>query len=108
MLVMSARVLVVESHPVTRWGLSRLLDEQDDLTVVGQAGSAHEAVRFATVLQPDVVTIGLSQADGHGLPLARELRNRFEDLGVVVLAGTDEDDVLLQAFETGISAFVSK
>jgi DNA-binding NarL/FixJ family response regulator len=107
MLAMSARVLVVESHPVTRWGLSRLIDEQDDLTVVGQVGSAHETVRFAAVLQPDVVTIGLSQADGHGLPLTRELRNRFEDLGVVVLAGTD-DDVLLQAFELGVSAFVAK
>jgi DNA-binding NarL/FixJ family response regulator len=105
---MSARVLVVERYPVTRWGISRLLDEQDGLTVVGQAGSAHEAVRLAAVELPDVVTIGLPESDGYGLPLARELRNRFDDLGVVVLAGSEDDDVLLQAFETGVSGFVCK
>jgi DNA-binding NarL/FixJ family response regulator len=105
---MRARVLVVESHPVTRWGLSRLIDRQADLAVVREAGSAHEAVQQAAVGIPDVVTIGLPAAEGHGLPLARELRGRFAGIGLVVFAGTEEDDVLLQAFEIGISAFVPK
>ncbi len=105
---MSSRLLVVENHPVTRWGITRLLDEQPDLEVVGETGSAQEAVKLAAVLLPDVVTIGLTGPDAFGLPLARELRNRFDDLGVVILAAADEDDVLLQAFETGVSAFVAK
>ncbi len=105
---MRSRVLVVDNHPVTRWGISRLLDEQPDLEVVGEAGSAQEAVKLAAVLLPDVVTIGLTESAGHGLPLARELRNRFDDLGVVILSATDDDDVLLQAFETGVSAYVAK
>lgn len=105
---MSGRVLVVEVYPVTRWGIGRLISEQTDMVVVRDTGSAHEAVKLAAVEVPDVVTIGLPADEGYGLPLARELRNRFEGLGVVVHAGTETDDVLLQAFEIGVSAFVPK
>jgi DNA-binding NarL/FixJ family response regulator len=105
---MSARVLVVDGHPVTRWGTGRLIDEAEDLVVIGETGSATEAVKLAAALQPDVVTIGLTAADMHGLRLARELRDRWDDLGLVILASAPDDDVLLQAFETGVSAFVSK
>jgi DNA-binding NarL/FixJ family response regulator len=107
-MTMAARVLVVESHPVTRWGLRCLLDEQADLTVVRETSSAREAVALTAALQPDVVTIGLAHADAHGLLLARELRERFDDLGLVILTAADDDDVLLQAFETGVSAYVAK
>jgi len=102
---MSARVVVVEAHPVTRWGICRLIDEQDGLEVVGEAAAA-EAVRLTAALVPDVVLVGLTDT-GNGLALARELRDRFDDLGVVVLGAAD-DDVLLAAFETGVSAFVSR
>jgi len=105
---MTARVLVVESHPVTRWGLGRLVTEQSDLELAGDTGSAREAVSLAAALLPDVVVIGLTSPEGHGLPLARELRERFDDLGVVLLTATEDDDVLLQAFETGVSAYVAK
>jgi len=84
MKAMTARVLVTEGHPVSRWGISRLIHEQDGLVI-----------------------IGLADPDEHGLPLARHLRDRFDDLGIVVLGG-DDDAVLLGAFETGVSAFVSR
>src|SRR5215211_2390856 len=105
---MSARVLVVESHPVTRWGLCRLIAEQPDLDVVGEVATAREAICLTAALQPDVVIIGLAHDEAHGLPLARELRQRFDDLGLVVLTASEDDDILLQAFETGVSAYVAK
>jgi DNA-binding NarL/FixJ family response regulator len=105
---MSARVLVVDCHPVTRWALSRLLDELPDLCAAGEAATAAEAVRLTAALVPDVVVVGLGRGDGHGLPLARELRERYPDLGVVVFSAAEDDDVLLTAFELGLSAFVSK
>ena len=108
MQYMSARVLVVESHPVTRWGLCRLIGEQADLELAGETASAREAMAMVASLVPDVVVIGLKEPDGHGLPLARELRDRFDDLGVVILTAAEDDDVLLQAFETGVSAYVAK
>jgi DNA-binding NarL/FixJ family response regulator len=105
---LSARVLVVESHPVTRWGLARLIAEQPDLELVGETGSAREAVLLAASLIPDVVVIGLKSHEAHGLPLACVLREGFDDLGLVILTAAEGDDVLLQAFETGVSAYVAK
>lgn len=105
---MNSRVLVVESHPITRWGIGRLIEDQDDLSLAGATGSADEAIALAASLLPDVVVIGLTQPEAHGLPLAHRLRDRFDDLGLVILAAAEDDDVLLQAFETGMSAFVPK
>ena len=102
------RVLVVESHPVTRWGLVRMADEQPDLQVVGEADSAAQAIRLAAMVRPDVVTVDLALPDQDGLALARELRDRFGGLGIVVFSARGDDDVLFRALETGVSAFVSK
>lgn len=102
------RLVVVDAHPITRWGLGRVAEEQPDVEIVGGAGTAAEALRLVTALKPDVVTIGLSLPDRDGLELVRELRDRNQRLGLVVLTSQGEDDVLFQALDTGASAFVSK
>jgi len=102
------RLLIVDGHPVTRWGLARIADEQPGLQVAGETGSAAEALQLAAALEPDVVTIGIGLCDGNGLDLARELRDRYVGLGIVILTSRGEDDILFRALETGASAFVSK
>ena len=61
-----------------------------------------------SVARPDVVTVDVNLPDGDGLQLARELRDRDADLGIVILTSRDQDDVLFRALETGVSAFVAK
>lgn len=102
------RVLVVDAHPITRWGLGRAVGEQLDLEMAGEAGTAAEALRMVATLRPDVVTVGLSLPDLDGLDLVRRLRDRDDRLGLVVLTSQNEDDVLFRALDTGASAFVSK
>jgi DNA-binding NarL/FixJ family response regulator len=102
------RVLVVDGHPVTRWGLGRVTNEQADMQTVGEAGSAAEALALAATLSPDVVTLGILLPDRDGLDLARELRDRYRDLGIVILTARGEDDTLFRALDSGASAFVSK
>jgi DNA-binding NarL/FixJ family response regulator len=102
------RVLVVEGHPVTRWGLGRLMNEQVDMQTVGEAGSASEALALAAALSPDVVTIGVLLPDRDGISLAGELRDRYGDLGIVILTARSEDEILFRALDSGASAFVSK
>jgi len=104
----AARLLFVDRHPVTRLGLGLMVNGQPDLYVVGEAGTAAEAIGLVGALRPDVVTIGLSLPDRPGLELAAELRDRFEGLGIVIFTARGEDDVLFRALETGASAFVSK
>lgn len=102
------RVLVVDGQPLTRCGLVRLAGDQPDLHVVGETGSAAEALELVAKLQPDVVSIDTSLPDGSGLECARELRDRFPHLGIVILTAEGEDDVLFRALDSGASAFVSK
>lgn len=103
-----ARLLIVDGHPVTRWGLERIVDGEPDLELVAGTGTAAEARRLVATLRPDVVSVGNGLPDGDGLELARELRDRDATLGIVVLTSHGEDDVLFRALETGVSAFVCK
>lgn len=107
-LVMAIRVVVVDGHTLTRYGLAGLLDEHGDLDVVAEAGSIAEAHRAIATARPQVVTLSVSLPDGNGLRLARELRDRFPALGIVILTSQGEDDVLFRAMENGASAFVDK
>jgi DNA-binding NarL/FixJ family response regulator len=106
--VRTIRVLVVDAHPVTCWGMSRITDEQPDMTSVGEAGSAAAALSLTHSLEPDVITVGIRLPDRDGLDLVCELRDRYPALGIVVLTAQVEDSVLFRALDTGASAFVSK
>lgn len=83
-----------------------MVDEQPDIAIVGEAATADAALRLANSLSPDVIIID-AEVDG-GWDLARELRDRRADLGIVILTSDGEDDVLFRALETGASAFVCK
>jgi DNA-binding NarL/FixJ family response regulator len=98
----------VDGQPILRCGMLRIADGQSDLHVVGETGSINEALRMTALLRPDVVSISFHLVDGNGMDLARGLRDRYPDLGIVILTSHDEDDVLFRALETGVSAFVSK
>lgn len=102
------RVLIVDEHPVIRRGVSSIIDDQEDMKPVGECGSVAEAMYLAGTLRPDVITIGVLLGDGDGLELARVLRDRHPDLGIVVLTSRNQDDVLFRALDAGASAFVSK
>ncbi len=106
--VASIQLLIVDGHPITRWGLARVTGDQPDMEVVGETGSVADALRLAAALRPAVVSIGINLLDGNGLALARELRDRYKNLGIVILTSSGEDEVLFRALETGASAFVSK
>lgn len=105
---MAIRVVVVDGHTLTRFGLTTLAAAHADLEVVAEARTAAEASEVIAAVRPDVVTVAVGLPDGDGLRLARELRDRHPSLGIVVLTAQGEDDVLFRALETGASAFVGK
>lgn len=105
---MTIRLAVVDAHPLTRYGLSSLVAREPDVEVVAECGSAAEAPRAIGLTRAGVVTVDVALPDGDGLRLARDLRDRHADLGIVVLTARGDDDVLFRALETGASAFVAK
>jgi DNA-binding NarL/FixJ family response regulator len=105
---MSVRLVVIDGHTLIRYGLRSLAERQPDLEVVGEAAGADGAADLVARLGPDVVTVDVALPDADGLGLARELRERFAGLGIVMLTSAGADEVLFRALDAGASAFVSK
>jgi len=103
----SIRIAVIDSHTLTRFGLFVLFTRQPDIKFLADANNSADGRRLVAAQQPDVVTVDAALGAGDGLALARELRDRYPGLGIVVLTSGD-DDVLFRAMETGASAFVAK
>jgi DNA-binding NarL/FixJ family response regulator len=102
------RIVVVDGHTLTRFGLLGLVSGQADLAVVGEIGLGSQAVATVAAADADVVVLDTALPDTDGLRIARELRDRYAGLGIVLLTSNGEDDVLFRALEIGVSAFVAK
>jgi DNA-binding NarL/FixJ family response regulator len=102
------RVVVIDGHTMTRYGLARLVEHHPDLEMIAEVECAADAWLAVATARPHVVTLDVTLPDGDGLRLARELRDRYPDLGIVLLTSDGQDDVLFRALETGVSAFVTK
>jgi DNA-binding NarL/FixJ family response regulator len=105
---MPIRLGVVDGQTLTRYGLRELVSKHSDIEIVAECQSGAEALDMVATAQPTVLTIDVVLPDGDGLELARDLRGRHADLGIVMLASVQDDDVLFRALENGVSAFVSK
>ena len=106
---MPIRLAIIDGHTLTRYGLRELIAQHPDIEIAAECGSAADALRvLGRPLRPDVVTVDATLPDGDGMRLAREFRDRYADLGIVMLTSQGEDDLLFRALETGASAFVPK
>ena len=98
---MSTTVLLVDDHELIRQGLARAFERDDEMTVVGQAGSVAEGLAAFGELQPDVVVTDLQLPDGHGLDVVRAVRATSDTVGLVVLTMHAGDDQIFAAMEAG-------
>lgn len=105
---MGTTVLLVDDHELIRQGLARAFERDDDMSVVGQAGTVAEGVAAWESLRPDVMVTDLQLPDGHGLDVVRAIRRISDTTGVVVLTMHAGDDQIFAAMEAGASAFVGK
>jgi len=103
---MTIRLGIIESHTIIRYGLRELVSRHADIEVVAECPLASAAGQMVHAASPDVVTIAADLTDGNGMRLAKELRARYPDLGIVILAAGEEDDLMFRALEAGVSAFV--
>jgi DNA-binding NarL/FixJ family response regulator len=105
---MPVRLAIIDGQTLIRYGLRELIARNPDIEIVAECQTASDAAQVIAAAQPDVVTVDVTLPDGDGLQLARELRDAYADLGIVMLTSKQEDDVLFRALETGVSAFVPK
>jgi DNA-binding NarL/FixJ family response regulator len=102
------RVLLVDDHEVVRQGVKALLEAQDNMTVVGEAGTAAEAVRRVGYDSPDVVVMDVRLPDGSGVDACREVRSRFPSVKVLMLTSYADEEALVSAIMAGAAGYVLK
>ncbi|KAA2261844.1 response regulator transcription factor [Solihabitans fulvus] len=105
---MSTRVFLVDDHEIVRRGVADLLGDEDDLEVVGEAGSVAEALARLPGCAPDVAVLDVQLPDGNGVELCRELRSTNPELRCLMLTSYADDDALFDAIMAGAAGFVLK
>lgn len=105
---MTVRVFVLDDHELVREGLRAILEREDDIDVVGEAGLAVDGLAGVEVLRPDVVLIDLMLPDGDGLDVCRSIKERLPAVACLVLTSYSNDDVLLSAIRAEVDGFLLK
>jgi DNA-binding NarL/FixJ family response regulator len=102
------RVFLVDDHPVLRQGMGRLIDDQSDLMVCGEAESPPDAVRLLATAKADVVLVDLTLKGGDGLELCKQIRDRWKDLPILVVSMHDESLYAERALKAGAKGYIMK
>ena len=102
------RVVIVDDHPVVRDGLRGMLQGDEMLTVVGEAGGGDEAVRTVAMLEPDVVLMDLRMPAGDGVDATARIVAAQPHVRVLVLTTYDTESDVLRAVEAGASGYLLK
>ncbi|TDC90844.1 response regulator transcription factor [Saccharopolyspora aridisoli] len=105
---MTTRVFVVDDHDVIRRGIAALVDAEQDLELVGEAGSVAEALAWVPKRNPQVAVLDVRLPDGNGVELCRELRSQIPELRCLILTSFDDHEALMDAIMAGASGFVLK
>ena len=102
------RVLIVDDHAVVRSGIRLLLEREQDIEPVGEAGTGREAVFQARELNPDVILMDVVMPDGTGLDVLPQLTHEHPDAKVLLLSMQDDPRYVREAFAAGASGYVLK
>lgn len=102
------RVLIVDDHPVVRFGLAAIISLQPDMVVVGEAGSGEDACLMSTVRAPDVVLMDLRLPGMSGVQAIQTIRKTNADVRFIVLTTYDGDEDIRRALDAGAQAYLLK
>ncbi|MFQ5858602.1 MAG: response regulator [Anaerolineae bacterium] len=102
------RVLIADDHPVVRRGLQSMLAGNEDIEVVGEAADGQSTLETARRFRPDVILLDIRMPDTSGLDIARELRQTWPGVKVIVLTTYGRDGYFQRALKAGVHAYLLK
>jgi len=105
---MKIRLLLVDDHAVVRSGLRMLLANEKDVEIVGEAGSASEAIDLVKSLSPTVVLMDIGLPDKSGIEATQEIRKLYPDIAVVALTIHEDEEYFFKMLEAGARGYVPK
>lgn len=101
-------VFLLDDHEVVRRGVRDLLEAEDGIQVVGEAGTAAEALARVPATRPDVAVLDVRLPDGNGVEVCREIRSRLPEVACLMLTSYSDDDALFEAIMAGAAGYVLK
>jgi DNA-binding NarL/FixJ family response regulator len=102
------RVFLLDDHEVVRRGLKDLLEDGGDLVVVGEAGTAAEALSRIPPTRPDVAILDVRLPDGDGVEVCRDVRAKHPEIQCLILTSFSDDEALFQAIMAGAAGYLLK
>jgi DNA-binding NarL/FixJ family response regulator len=106
--VVTIKVAIADDHSLVRQGLRRYLDTADDIEVVGEAATGEEALTLVEKASPDIVLLDIRMPEMDGLEAARRVRDRFPEVGVIMLTAYDDRQFVVEAVRAGARGYVLK
>lgn len=105
---MKTRLLLVDDHAVVRSGLRMLLETEDDVEIIGEAGTASEALATTAERRPDVILMDIGLPDKSGIEATREIKAQFPEVAIVALTIHEDEEYFFKMLEAGASGYVPK
>jgi two-component system response regulator NreC len=105
---MTIRILLVDDHQVVRSGLRMLLGNESDVAIVGETGTAHEAIASVEKLRPNVVLMDIGLPDMSGIDATREIKRLYPDVAVVALTIHEDEEYFFKMLDAGAGGYVPK
>jgi two-component system response regulator DevR len=102
------RVFLLDDHELVRRGISDVIEREDDLTVVGEAGTVRDAVARVDAIRPDVAVLDVRLPDGSGVDACRAIRSAHPDLPCIMLTAFDDEGALEAAVLAGAQGWLLK
>ena len=102
------RILLADDHKLMRSGLRLLIEQQPDLTVVGEAADGREAVALAKSLRPDVAVMDISMPNLNGIEAAHQITQSHAGLAVIVLSMHPDESYVLRSLKAGAKGYLLK
>ena len=105
---MAIRVLLADDHALVRQGFRRILEDEPDIEVVGEAGGGAEAIALDQELNPDVVVLDMSMPEINGLHAAIEILRRRPERPIMILSMFDDAQYVRNALAAGVRGYILK
>lgn len=102
------KLLLAEDHTIVRQGLHSLMDQSEDIEVIGEAENGREAVRKTQELRPDVVLVDIRMPILNGIEATRQIKKKFPQVKVLILSMHPNEEYIFEALHAGASGYILK